>query len=536
MNLRTDVVRVYKDVHTWVGIVSGLALFIAFYAGAITMFETPLQRWASAPTTLHAPPSLEDAQRLIDATLAQHPEAAKKFTIAVETGPEQPARMSWQVRAPGADRHAAATHYASSFADDGSLQVIEHEPAPVAEFIDVLHQQVGLPFDHEIAMPIMGAIALLYALALVSGVIVLLPTLVQDLFALRLGRNLKRLWLDVHNVLGVFSLPFHVIMALTAVVFAFHDQFYDLQDKVNYDGRIREMHAADARKPTAPPEGARMLTPAEIVAKLTAAAPEFRPSALEYSMQNGRSTLRVAGTDPRHGHRAPVVGFAGVDPYTGEVVSTAYLPGHQNGWYATVTSFFALHFGNFGGTTVRWAYFLLGLAGAFLFYTGNLLWIESRRKLEKKRNGPVEQSRSTRLMGSLTIGITTGCMAGISLTIAAAKWLPGQVADVGAWHTGLYYAVFLGAVVWAFVRGAARAASELLFVCAITTLAIPLSSALTASGLLPSGWNHGGSSVLIDVVALVAALCFAVMARKSRERALSGRPDSVWAAPVPEQA
>src|SRR3546814_13080360 len=76
---------------------------------------------------------------------------------------------------------------------------------------------VGLPFDHQIAMPIMGGIALLYAVAIVSGVICLLPSLVKDLFALRFGKNLKRMWLDLHNVLGLFSLPFHLIMALTSV-------------------------------------------------------------------------------------------------------------------------------------------------------------------------------------------------------------------------------------------------------------------------------------------------------------------------------
>lgn len=36
--MRTDIVKTYKDVHSWVGIIAGLALFIAFYAGAITMF------------------------------------------------------------------------------------------------------------------------------------------------------------------------------------------------------------------------------------------------------------------------------------------------------------------------------------------------------------------------------------------------------------------------------------------------------------------------------------------------------------------
>ncbi|MGF7151996.1 putative iron-regulated membrane protein [Sphingomonas zeicaulis] len=42
--MRTDIIRTYKDIQSWVGIIAGLALFIAFNAGAITMFEEPLQR------------------------------------------------------------------------------------------------------------------------------------------------------------------------------------------------------------------------------------------------------------------------------------------------------------------------------------------------------------------------------------------------------------------------------------------------------------------------------------------------------------
>ena len=49
------------------------------------------------------------------------------------------------------------------------------------------------------------------------------------------------------------------------------------------------------------------------------------------------------------------------------------LPGRMEGWSEAVNAFFALHFGSFGGNTVRWLYVLMGLAGAALFYTGNLL-------------------------------------------------------------------------------------------------------------------------------------------------------------------
>ncbi|WP_337185622.1 PepSY-associated TM helix domain-containing protein [Phenylobacterium sp.] len=518
MKLPTDLVRMYKEIHGWVGIISGLALFIAFYAGAITMFEEPLQRWASPPSRLAPPPSLERTPELIEKVLAAHPGAKKGYDVNLAIDSARPARVSWVEATPEEAEHGGGVTYYASLRPDGALQVETRGPSPVAQFIDVLHQQVGLAFlDHEVAMPIMGAVSLLYMIAIVSGLVVLLPSLVSDLFALRIGRNVKRMWLDVHNLLGLFSVPFHVIMALTAVVFAFHDQFYDAQ-AVAFGRPERPERSAPAGPP--PP----LLTPAAIVAKLQDQAPGFTPIVLDYSGRpDGSVFLRVAGTDPRFGTRGPTYGFASVDPASGEIVSSDYMPGRQDGWSATITSFFALHFGSFGGAPIRWAYFLLGLAGAFVFYTGNLLWIESRRKRERKA-GAVEQTRSTRVLGALTVGVPLGCMAGISVTLAAAKIL-GFAATPGL-HSVIYHAVFLAFVVAALVRGAARAGPELSIAAAVAMLTIPAASLVAGPD-----WFGSPALIAVDAVAVGLALTLAASARSARRRRFAAPRDSVWADP-----
>ncbi|RYE70318.1 MAG: PepSY domain-containing protein [Rhizobiaceae bacterium] len=516
--MRTDVVRTYKDIHSWVGIIAGLALFIAFYAGAITMFEEPLQRWASPPSELSAPPSLERTPELVAKVLAAHPEAAKSYKIHLVTGPEQPARVSWST---GTRRDPGVTYFAA-LAPDGSLELSKRPPSEVAQLIDVLHQQVGLPFEHEIAMPIMGLIALLYAIAILSGVICLLPSLVKDLFFLRFGKNLKRMWLDLHNLVGLFSLPFHIVMALTAVVFAFHDQFYFAQGAVQ---RIGAPHAAGRPEP-GPPNAGQVLPPAELARRIGAQMPGLTLHTISYETNPEEGPHgHIQGSDARYGLRGPTYGIGEVDTVTGRITEADYLPGRQGGWFATITSFFALHFGNFGGPAVRWSYFLLGLAGAFLFYTGNLLWIESRRKKERK-SGAVTQTRATRILGALTVGVPVGSIAGISLTLAAAKWLPADLSGLAAWHSRIYYAVFLLAVVWALLRGAARSGSELLWLAAAATAAIPLTSFVTTFG---SGWSHADASGLVDIVATLGALAFGIMARASYRRAVEGPRDSIWA-------
>jgi uncharacterized iron-regulated membrane protein len=421
--------------------------------------------------------------------VAAHPEAAKSYRIDLETDAAHPARMSWSKRGKRGD-HGGKTFYAS-LAPDGSLQVATQGPSAVATFIDELHQRIGLPLPDDIAMPIMGAIALLYTIAIVSGVTVLLPSLVSDLFALRMGRNVKRMWLDMHNLLGIFSLPFHLVIALSCVVFAFHGQFYEIEGKV-FGGGMKQRPAAHAKGPPRP-----ALSPAAIVARVQQQAPGFRPVALVYGGREGGPGLQVQGVDDRYAMRAPTYGIAGVDPQTGTITASDYMPGRQDGWSAVTSTLFALHFGSFGGTTIRWAYFLMGLAGAMLFYTGNLLWVESRRKKERK-GGAVTQTRSTRILGALTVGVPLGCVAGTAVTLAAAK-LVGSGASHGL-HSAIYYAVFVVMTGWALMRGAARSGSELAVLAALAMLCIPAASLFAGSA-----WYDGTELLLVDGVALLLA-------------------------------
>lgn len=517
MKIRSDIIKVYKDVHIWIGIVSGLMLFIAFYAGSITMFEKPLERWATPPSTLAAAPSLEQADALVEAVLAAHPKAAARYFISVRPEADQPARVYWQERTGGRRQFK---EYAASFAADGSLQVEQTRKAPVAQLVDTLHQLVGLPFPDAVARPIMGAVALAYAVALISGLIVLLPTLTKDVFALRIGKNIKRMWLDVHNALGLFSLPFHLVIALTSVVFAFHDQFYDAQGAAVYpEGTERgEAHAAA-------PTGARVLPAAELLRRVEVQLPGFEVRNFGFQRKDGHVEATVTGLDVRHGTRARLYASTHLDPYSGQV-DPHDLPGHMDGWNGSVNAFFMLHFGSFGGNPVRWLYVLMGLAGAALFYTGNLLWVESRRRKRKGAETPA-QKRSAWVLGCLTVGVSLGCVAGISASIAATKWLPSLVGDLKAWHTGLYYAVFAVAIGWAFLRGASRGAVELLWLSALFTLAIPLSSVAGAWGWGGS-WYHAGSWP-VDVTALLSVPVMVYLAHRTQLRMQQGHDDSVWA-------
>ncbi|GAP23723.1 PepSY-associated TM helix domain-containing protein [Gluconobacter frateurii NBRC 101659] len=501
MKIRADIIRMYREIHSWVGIVCGLFLFVAFYAGAITMFERPLQDWASPPVSLPPPVALERVPELLEKTFAEHPEARKSYTVVLHPTPSQPATLVWGV--PQRMHGPSVANY-SALAEDGSLVTIKESPSEAAHFINMLHQQVGLWMPHEAGRLFMGIVALLYAVALISGTLVVLPGLIKNLFAIRLGQNAKRMWLDLHSMLGLFSLPFHIIMALTSVVFAFHDEIYVAEHALLGRSTVQQqMHGHSPSDQTERQREQRIsgdlrvpLEPAQIVVAIAKQAPGFSPETLIYDRSHGgHLALRVTGSDPRYGARGASGGFAGVDPYSGKLLSTDYLPGHQTFPMAVLTSFFVLHFGSFGGEGVRWGYAVLGLAGAFMFYAGNQLWIVSRRRRERG-SGRVEDTRATRVLCSLTIGCSLGCVAGVSAVLAVAplhsavgKMLPVQI---------VYFATFLSCVVVCFCIRERLAIRLLLVASAVLTFLMPVSAAFVTP------LSHATtSSLIVDGVALL---------------------------------
>src|SRR5580698_2074283 len=123
--MRSDVLRVYKTVHTWTGIVAGLLLFIAFYAGAVTMFKDSLTEWVTPPETGTHAVSIERADALIEQTLAAYPAARRQFTLALGDD-DGTAHLTWQP-APG-------QRWSTSFDEHGQLVAKQSRPSDAARF------------------------------------------------------------------------------------------------------------------------------------------------------------------------------------------------------------------------------------------------------------------------------------------------------------------------------------------------------------------------------------------------------------------
>lgn len=519
--MRIEHFKAYNHIHTWTGIVSGLFLFICFVTGALTMFDRPLNQWALQPEGQLPPIALEDYDTLIQKVLSEHPQAQHEMTVYLPAAMPQSAPVTWIVEDHNTHQE---TYWHASLDTNGELIAQTTSVSAIGDFMDHLHRTAGIPggSGHDaFGTYVMGVVAALYFVALVSGLIIFLPSWFKDFLTVRRGKNRKRFWVDFHNVLGISALPFHIIIAITTVVFAYHDLFYDsLRSWIYQDTPMFNR--------LAPPASERNLADLATLEQMTAAVrqlePDFEPATFQFrGLDSPRASTTIGGLMDGQWVRGPYYAYVVSDPYTAKPGYTAMLPNQPGSLAKFVNAFFTLHFGGFGGDTVRWLYFAMGISGALLFLSGNILWIETRRKRQKKSDAPVQQKRSTRVMARLTVGVCLGALTGIALSFLTVHWLPHQQMDIAWWQKFAYYSGFLLCVGWAFVQPPLQAAKQQ------TLLLITLASllALSAFGSLgTTGFTALSLVFAVTVAVITGGLLAALLWIKGRETLMD--KDNVW--------
>lgn len=370
MKVASYLLKTHLPLHTWCGVVSALFLIVCFLAGALTLFLDDLNRWAAPPppSVMPAPDARQQAQ-LLD-YMAAHPEITTTFTLHLRTTADAPAPLSWE--------RDGEQFWATRDANGQWRRFSAPLPA-LGEVLDDLHRTAGIP--GAVGGYTMGVVAVLYALALISGTVLLLPRLKRQLFALRPEGGRRRVWLDLHNLLGLTALPFHLVIAITTAVFVFYAPLEQAMRALS--------PAADTGVAEAAGQG-ELLPPATLLARAQAFAPALQAERMVFDALDDRTEALVVvlGGTATGGRRL----YVALNPYGGAL---RYRNSGGSFYHAASDAFAALHFGNYGGYLLRWLYFVLALAGAVLFYTGNLLWLGKRARGER---------RDVQLLAALTVG------------------------------------------------------------------------------------------------------------------------------------
>jgi len=264
---------------------------------------------------------------------------------------------------------------------DAQGRLVMRARAPWTEFLTHLHINLHLPRAWGTFIVGLTGVALLSSL--VSGLLAH-PRVFKDAFALRWGGSRRLQEAGLHNRLGVWGLPFHVVVSLTGAMLGLATLVVGVLALAAYEGDSEKAFAT-LLGPRAGPDR----TPAAVpdVASMIRHVLNDRPGA---TFVNGHfEQVGKAGQVVHLGMRTPGhIAFSNTYFLDGTGKSLGDGGLEQGGLGQQILGAVSpLHVGWFGGLTIKVVYGLLGLALTVVTHSGVSIWLARRR--DKGRPAPV---------------------------------------------------------------------------------------------------------------------------------------------------
>jgi uncharacterized iron-regulated membrane protein len=265
--------------------------------------------------------------------------------------------------------HPNDEHFKSIAVDARTAKFIAEPPIEGGGFMSLMfHLHVDL-FADIWGKLFLGFMGLLLLVAIVSGVVLYAPFMRKlDFGTVRHGRTARLKWLDMHNMLGIVTLVWALVVGTTGVI----NTLSDVLLKVWQFTEIAEMTKPYQGQP-APKQLASMQT---TITRAEAAEPGMKVGFVAFPGTPFASPHHYGVY--MHGDQAltarlykPVL----IDAQTAEITDRRKLP-----WYLTALLISQpLHFGDYGGAGMQLLWALLDLATIVVLGSGLYLWVKRGR-------------------------------------------------------------------------------------------------------------------------------------------------------------
>ncbi|WP_313177116.1 PepSY-associated TM helix domain-containing protein [Stenotrophomonas sp.] len=488
--------------HTWSGLVVGWVLFLIFIAGTAAYWKEELTRWMQPEIGL--PASSATAVTQAQQFLARTAPDAQRWSIELPDARSSATSVSWQPQGEKERRRGQRNpNQATLDADGKPVQVRETRGG---NFFYRLH------FDlHYVpvlwARWFISACSMLMLIALISGVITH-KKIFTDFFTFRRGKG-QRSWLDGHNALAVLSLPFHLMITYTGLI-TLMTLYMPWAVDANYPGGRDAFFAelfpraekAEASGVAAtPPALAEVLRRAEVqwggghAASLQIEHPSDAAMRISVRRQQGD---QIAGAADALSFDARANLLDSAAPRSAAVITRDGMIG--------------LHAARFAPTTMRWLFFLSGVAGTLMVATGLVLWTVKRRT---QLPDPARPHLGFRIVERLNIGFVTGLPVAMLAFLWGNRLLPLDVANRSDAEVKVFFYAWAACVVHAMLRAPRRGWVEQLALAGVLALGLPLYNLVAWHGGAVSALAAGdGAKAGIDIGLLLIGAGLLWAARK----------------------
>lgn len=526
--------------HTWFGLVLGYVLMVAFFFGALSVFDREIDRWAIPETRFEAQPMpsfdrmLAPLFRGITEPDADDLEAARSRVVG-----ELPAQlpvMDWS--AYTTHRDPVLTLYASFDLpnaidpDDhihGHVTIDPRTGAALKEgqfevgrgFFYPMHYSLHLHWK-DLGYWIVGLAALTMLAALVSGV-VMHRKIFRELFTFRPGKQTQRSVLDLHNLTGVVALPFHFMFALSGLII-FASIYFPVSDTM-LKPQAEAFEQAESTRLGLPLEPSGVPAQLASVDAMVAEA-QRRWAARGMAGDVGYLFVNHVGSD----NSTVSIYRAGTDriALTGQGIHFDGPSGtvlHEEppvNAVAGINEFITgLHLQHFRHWLLRVLYFVGGIAGCVCIATGFVFFVEKRKRQHAK-----QRIAGARWVDAFAVTTVTGMVVATLAILIANRWLP-ESPQRGDWQEAIFWGAWIGAFLHAVWRTApvlsaqpAPAWAEQTWTIAVLAVVAVLSNWITTGDhLLHTIGTRYWPVVGVDLVLLLVAVVAAFAAKQLQSRA-----------------
>lgn len=342
-------VRSATVAHGMLGVAISAILYLVCLSGTISVFKDELEAFeqrADIPTVRTL--SSDALMRAATQAMQRDPESAH-LLIYPPTATRQSAVVS--------------TDTFEYYIDDQGGRSVEKNH-PWSSFLIDLHYYLNLP--HNFGMLVVATFGvLLFAMSL-SGLLAH-PNIFKDAFSFRRGKSPRLLRTDLHNRLGVWTLPFHMSNSLTGAMIGLASISALAIASINYGDDTAAVYApVFGAEPAA---DARVAPMSRIDLAMTHVATEFSFAQpvmllLHDPLTQGQY-LQIFAEHPDRLIFAEKYNYDGSGTFLGTVGSADGHLGQQ-----VADSVYKVHFGSFGGLPLKLAYGVFGLCLLFIIHAG----------------------------------------------------------------------------------------------------------------------------------------------------------------------
>ncbi|MEM8824149.1 MAG: PepSY-associated TM helix domain-containing protein [Pseudomonadota bacterium] len=370
--------------HGWSATVLAILLYVVMLTGTITVLGEEIGYWSAGQTERTVP--FRDGFGEIVARLAEEVPQGQRETLTISGMGPDTARLFFDGHGDGPD--GPSTHiYRVVEVETATGQILSDQVGPrdaidfsrsedfLARFWRDMHIRLHVP--GALGLYLTGIAGMAMVIAAITGVMIH-RHIIQEMFVT--GRPGNRLvsFRDRHNLAGVWSLPFALLLAITGTFYSFATTVALPVGAISAFNGDQDAAIAAVLRP-APPQidaQAEMADLDAIVARAEAAAgaPVEIATIHNWGLTNAEVVTRHLESDTQLFPTQYL--FDGV---TGALIERVVPVGDGPSFGNALLELMApLHFGHFAGLPSKIVWVLLGAAMTYTIVTGLQLWLRRR--------------------------------------------------------------------------------------------------------------------------------------------------------------